>query len=111
MTQATPKPWALVLAGASLVPPAAYVAFLAADTFVCGFGHAVVIGMLAVVLLPQALVAALAAAAVLAALWRAGFTTERIARAIAALTIAASLAGTLYAVYLGHDGTFCRIDL
>ncbi len=111
MTQETSKPWGLIVAGASVVLLAAYAGFLAADTFVCGIGHAVVIGMLLVVWSPQALATAIAIAALLVALWRLGCKSDRIALAILVLTIVAALTGVISAVSLGQDATFCRIEL
>jgi hypothetical protein len=111
MTQTTPRPWGLIGAGSPVVTLAAYVGFLAADTFVCGIGHAVVIGILLVVWAPQALATAIAVAALLLALWRLGFKRDRIALAILLLSIAAALTGIIYAVSLGQDASFCRIEL
>ena len=111
MTQTASKPWGLIVAGASVVPPAAYAGFLTADTFVCGAGHALVIGMLLVVWIPQALLSAIAVAALLVALWRLGLERDRIALAVLVLSIAAALTGIISAVSLGQDASFCRIEL
>ncbi len=111
MSPTTPKPWTLTLAGASAVPFAAYLAFIATDAFRCGFGHAVLIAILAGILMLTASGAAVVLAASVLEFWRGGFDTRRLRLAFTVLAFIAAVAGMAYGIHDLHNPKYCNIEL